>query len=236
MFQDQFPRLALLCVIAVLAAGSARAASPAKLDLTDPKQRLSYALGTGIGNSIKAQGVEIDPNVVAVGIADAIAGKLALTDAEIRATMDEVRDGLIAKQQAKQEADAKANTKAGSDYLAANAKRAGVKTTASGLQYKVVKSGTGKTPGPTDTVKVHYRGTLISGAVFDSSIDRGEPVSFQVNGVIAGWTEVLQLMKEGDEWEVYIPSDLAYGASGAGDKIQPNSVLVFDIRLLTVGK
>lgn len=112
-----------------------------------------------------------------------------------------------------------------------------MKTTASGLQYKVVKSGTGKTPGPNDTVKVHYSGSLIDGTVFDSSIARGEPATFPVKGVIPGWTEVLQLMKEGDKWQVYIPPQLAYGEAGAGGgKIGPNSVLVFDIELIDVEK
>ncbi len=119
-------------------------------------------------------------------------------------------------------------------FLAANAKKDGVKTTASGLQYKVIKSGTGKSPKATDTVKVHYHGTLIDGTVFDSSVERGEPVSFPVNGVIPGWTEALQLMKEGDKWQLFIPSKLAYGERGAGAKIGPNATLIFEVELLAV--
>jgi FKBP-type peptidyl-prolyl cis-trans isomerase FklB len=209
--------------------------SSAQLDLKDPKQRISYAIGTGIGNTFKTQGVAVDPSAVAAGIADAIAGKLQMSEADVRTTMDQVRSDLVAKQQAKLKADGATNAKSGADYLAANAKKSGVKTTASGLQYKVVKSGAGKTPGPKDTVKVNYHGTLIDGTVFDSSIDRGEPVIFPVSGVIPGWSEALQLMKEGDKWQVYIPPKLAYGETGAG-KIGPNSVLIFDTELIDIEK
>ena len=121
-------------------------------------------------------------------------------------------------------------------FLAKNGKLEGVKTTASGLQYKVVKSGTGKTPKATDTVKVHYHGTLIDGTVFDSSVERGEPVSFQVEGVIPGWVEALQLMKEGDKWKLFIPAKLAYGNRSPGGKIGPGSTLLFDVELLTIEK
>jgi len=245
MIHDRSLRLALVFAVAACIGANSYAAAPAsapaasssaQLDLKDPKQRVSYAIGTGIGNTFKTQGVAVDPSAVAAGIADAIAGKLAMSDADIRTTMDQVRSDLVAKQQAKLKADGATNAKASADYLAANAKKAGVKTTASGLQYKVVKSGAGKTPGPKDTVKVHYHGTLIDGTVFDSSVDRGEPVTFPVDGVIPGWTEVLQLMKEGDKWQVYIPPKLAYGETGVAGKIAPNSVLVFDIELIDIEK
>jgi FKBP-type peptidyl-prolyl cis-trans isomerase len=150
--------------------------------------------------------------------------------------MNSARNQLIAKQQAKQQADAAVNQKAGDAFLAANAKKDGVKTTASGLQYKVLKAGTGQTPGPKDTVKVHYQGTLPDGSVFDSSIARGEPVTFQVDGVIPGWTEALQLMKVGDKYQLVIPPKLAYGATGAGDKIGPNQVLIFEVELIDIEK
>jgi FKBP-type peptidyl-prolyl cis-trans isomerase FklB len=205
-------------------------------DLTSQQQKLSYALGSEIGANLKKQGVDIDAKAFAAGIADAQAGKLQMTDAQIKETMNTARTELLAKQQVKQQADAAANIKAGDAFLAANAKKDGVKTTASGLQYKVLKAGAGKTPGPKDTVKVHYQGTLIDGTVFDSSIARGEPVEFQVDGVIPGWTEALQLMKVGDKYQLFIPSKLAYGASGAGDKIGPNAVLVFDVELLDIKK
>ena len=126
--------------------------------------------------------------------------------------------------------------KEGETFLAANSKKEGVKTTASGLQYKVLTSGKGKTPTAADTVKVHYKGTLIDGSVFDSSIDRGEPAEFGVGQVIKGWTEALQLMKEGDKWQVVIPGSLAYGERGAGGKIGPNAVLIFEVELLSIVK
>jgi FKBP-type peptidyl-prolyl cis-trans isomerase FklB len=208
----------------------------AALDLSDPKQRVSYVMGAGIGANLKAQDITVDPAAVAAGIADAIAGKLALSDDEVKATMDQVRSDLAAKQQAKLQTESADNAKAGADFLSANAKKPGVKSTASGLQYKVLTSGSGRTPGLHDTVKVHYHGTLIDGTVFDSSVQRGEPVTFPVDGVIAGWTEALQLMKEGDKWQVYIPPNLAYGERGAGGVIGPNSTLIFDIELIDIEK
>jgi FKBP-type peptidyl-prolyl cis-trans isomerase FklB len=223
-------------IAATLMLAGATVARAEGADLTSQQQKLSYALGSEIGANLKKQGVDIDAKAFAAGIADAQAGKLQMTDAQIKETMNAARTELLAKQQVKQQADAAANIKAGEAFLAANAKKDGVKTTASGLQYKVLKAGTGKTPGPKDTVKVHYAGTLIDGTVFDSSIARGEPVEFQVDGVIPGWTEALQLMKVGDKFQLFIPSKLAYGASGAGDKIGPNAVLVFDVELLDIKK
>ncbi|HAB18794.1 MAG TPA: FKBP-type peptidyl-prolyl cis-trans isomerase [Verrucomicrobiota bacterium] len=205
-------------------------------DLKDPKQKLSYALGTQIGANFQSKGIEVDPKAVAAGIADGIAGKNNLSDAELREVMTDFQTQMMAKMQARQQADGEKNAKAGQEFLAANAKKEGVKTTASGLQYKVIKSGTGKTPTAKDTVKVHYHGTLIDGTVFDSSVEKGEPATFPVNQVIPGWTEVLQLMKEGDKWQVYIPSKLAYGEGGAGGKIGPNSALIFDVELLGIEK
>jgi FKBP-type peptidyl-prolyl cis-trans isomerase FklB len=140
----------------------------------------------------------------------------------------------MAKMETRQKAAGEKNLKEGEAFLTANAKKEGVKTTASGLQYRVSKSGAGKSPKATDSVKVHYHGTLIDGTVFDSSIERGMPITFAVNGVIAGWTEALQLMKEGDKWTLYIPSKLAYGERGPGGKIGPNSTLIFEVELLSV--
>jgi len=205
-------------------------------DLKDPKQKLSYAIGVRMGGGLKEQGVDIDAKAFTAGLSDVMAGKLAMSEAEITQVLEGARGELVAKQQARQQVDAAANTKTGDAYLAANAKKDGVKTTASGLQYKVLKAGAGRTPGPKDTVKVHYQGTLIDGTVFDSSIARGEPVVFPVGGVIAGWTEALQLMKEGDKYQLVIPAQLAYGAAGAGDKIGPNAVLVFDVELINIEK
>lgn len=226
-------RINILAMSALLA-GSAFAED--KPDLKDPKQRISYAIGTDIGSGMKRQDLDIDPKAMAAGLADAFSGKPALTDEEIKQTLNDFRTQMTAKLEAKQKTEGAANIKKGEDFLAANSKKEGVKTTASGLQYKAIKSGTGKTPKASDTVKVHYHGTLIDGTVFDSSVDRGEPISFPVGGVIPGWTEALQLMKEGDKWQIVLPSKIAYGEQGAGPKIGPNSVLVFEVELLAIEK
>lgn len=207
-----------------------------KPDLKDPKLRASYAIGVDIGKSLSRQGLELDPKALAAGLGDALGGKPALNDEELRDALMALQKEFAAKREAKQAAAGAENLKKGETFLAENGKKEGVKSTASGLQYKVQKAGAGKTPKATDTVKVHYHGTLIDGTVFDSSVDRGEPVSFPVNGVIPGWVEALQLMKVGDKWTVYIPSKLAYGERGAGEKIGPNSALIFDVELLEIEK
>ena len=209
-----------------------------KVELKDMKQKLSYAIGMDIGSNFKRQEIDIDPKILAAAINDVLAGKPQLSEADARQVVSDFRTQLMAKMESKQKEAGDKNIKAGEDFLAANAKKEGVKTTPSGLQYKVLKSGKpdGKTPKATDTVKVHYHGTLIDGTVFDSSVQRGEPATFGVDQVIPGWTEVLQLMKEGDKWQVYIPSKLAYGPRGAGQQIGPNSTLIFDVELLSVEK
>ena len=205
-----------------------------KPDLKDAKQRLSYSIGADIGGNFKRQEIDVDPKVLAIGLADALAGKTALTEAEIRETLTKFQTEMRGKMEAKRKTDGEKNLKDGEAFLAANAKKEGVKTLPSGLQYKVLKSGSGKTPKATDTVKTHYHGTLIDGSVFDSSVERGEPVEFPVNGVIPGWTEALQLMKEGDKWQLFVPAKLAYGERGAGGKIGPNSTLIFEVELLSI--
>jgi FKBP-type peptidyl-prolyl cis-trans isomerase FklB len=217
---------------AMLIAGAAVAQD--KPDLKDPKARVSYALGTDIGTSLKRQDLDIDPKILASAIADAFAGKSAMDEKECRVALDELRKMAMSKMETKNKVDGEKNQKAGEAHLAANGKKEGVKTTASGLQYKVIKAGTGATPKASDKVKVHYHGTLIDGTVFDSSVERGEPVEFPVTGVIPGWVEALQLMKVGDKWQLTIPSKLAYGPNGAGGKIGPNAVLVFDVELLAI--
>lgn len=202
-----------------------------------PKERVSYSIGANIGKSLKAQELDIDLKVLASGLTDAFSGKTVLTDAQMRDTLETFRKEMTAKMEAKMAAQGEKNIKAGVDFLAANAKKDGVKTTESGLQYTVIKSGTGKTPKATDTVKVHYKGTLIDGTVFDSSIERGEPVTFPVNGVIRGWVEALQLMKEGDKWQLVIPAKLAYGEQAPpGSKIGPNETLIFEVELISIEK
>jgi len=209
-----------------------------KMELKDAKQKSSYAIGMDIGNNFKKQELDIDMKALAAGIADTVAGTPRMADAEAKAALDDFRTKMMAKMEAKQKADAEKNTKDAEVFLAANAKKDGVKVTASGLQYKVLKAGDGKgaSPKATDTVKVHYHGTLTDGSVFDSSVERGEPISFPLNGVIPGWTEGLQLMKVGDKFQFVIPGKLAYGERSPSPKIGPNATLIFDVELLAIEK
>lgn len=201
-------------------------------ELKTENQKLSYFLGAQIGQQFKSDGIDVDKDAFFLAVDDVMKGKsLRMSDAEMNAVVQ-------AFQKAKADRMNKVadeNKKAGEKFLAENKTKKGVKVTASGLQYKVVKSGSGKTPAASDTVEVHYHGTLIDGTVFDSSVERGQPASFPVGGVIRGWTEALQLMKEGDKWTLYIPSDLAYGPAGTrGGPIGPNAALVFEVELLKV--
>jgi FKBP-type peptidyl-prolyl cis-trans isomerase FklB len=202
-----------------------------KLVLKNQKEKISYILGMDIGNNLKRQSIDVDTSILARGVKDAFSGSQPLlTEQDIRETMAAFQKEMMAKQ----EELAKKNKKEGEAFLAGNKKKEGVKILSSGLQYKVVKAGTGKKPKLTDTVTVNYRGTLINGTEFDSSLRRGQPASFQVNGVIPGWTEALQLMEEGAKWQLFIPSNLAYGERGAGRDIGPNATLIFDIELISI--
>ncbi len=212
-----------------LAGLGASQALAAKLD--SDEQRFSYIIGFQVAQQIKADGVDLDFEAFKAAFEDVKAGKQPrLSEGDMQATLQRMQEKRMQEAQAK----AAENTKSGEAFLAANAKKPGVKTTDSGLQYKVVKAGSGKQPSGSDMVEVHYRGTLIDGTEFDSSYSRGEPTSFPVNGVIRGWTEALTMMKEGAKWELYIPSDLAYGPRGAGALIGPNATLVFEVELLKV--
>ena len=206
-----------------------------KPDLTNPKQKMSYAVGLDLATKLNRQELDLDAKAIAAGIADGFAGNPALTEEQKEAAIMDLQNSARARMEEKQKAAGGTNIKAGEAFLAENAKKEGVKTTASGLQYKVIKSGTGPSPKPTDIVKVHYHGTLIDGTVFDSSVRRNTPATFPVNGVIPGWTEALQLMKVGDKWKLFIPAKLAYGEQGAGP-IGPNSVLIFEVELLGIEK
>jgi FKBP-type peptidyl-prolyl cis-trans isomerase FklB len=157
-----------------------------------------------------------------------------MSQEEIRATLTSLQQRLVAARQKELKEKAAKNTEEGKKFLAENQKKAGVKTLPSGLQYKVLTEGAGKTPKAEDTVTVNYKGTLIDGTEFDSSYKRGQPATFQVKGVIKGWTEALQLMKEGSKWHLFIPPELAYGERGAGRDIGPNATLIFEVELLTV--
>ncbi len=197
--------------------------------------RASYSIGLSIGKNLKSDAVEVDLANLSRGIKDGLGGsKPLLTETESREAIAAFQKELQAKKAEKAKGLADKNLKDGEAFLAENKKKEGVKTTASGLQYKVIKAGTGKTPKATDTVTTHYRGTLIDGTQFDSSYDRGEPASFPVKGVIKGWTEALQLMPVGSKWQLFIPSSLAYGERGAGDDIGPNATLIFDIELISI--
>jgi FKBP-type peptidyl-prolyl cis-trans isomerase FklB len=199
------------------------------------EQKASYSFGVDVAKRLKDQGIALDITALVRGIKDqAAGGKLAFETGEMSQFKAEYTQQLRAKLQQQQQKLAASNLEAGKKFLAGNAKKDGVVTTASGLQYKVIKSGDGPTPKAEDTVTTHYRGTLIDGREFDSSYSRGQPASFPVNGVIKGWTEALQLMKVGDKWELYIPSDLAYGPAQRSELIQPNSTLVFEIELLEI--
>ena len=199
------------------------------------EQKASYSFGVDFAKRLKQQGIDLDISALNRGIQDQAAGKkLAFEEGEMNQFKAEYTEQLRAKLMEEQQKLAAKNLEAGKQFLAENAKKEGVVTTASGLQYKVIKSGDGATPGANDTVSTHYRGTLIDGREFDSSYSRGQPATFPVNGVIPGWTEALQLMKVGDKWELYIPSELAYGAAQRGEVIQPNSTLVFELELLGI--
>lgn len=205
---------------------------PASLD-----DRASYIIGLNLGQSLKAQEVPANADLIIQGLRDGLGGaNPLLTPEEIQAAMQEFQQKLMSQQQAKRQAASDTNMKASQAYLDQNKAKPGVKTTASGLQYEVVQEGSGESPKPTDKVTVHYRGTLPDGKVFDSSYDRNEPATFPVNGVIPGWVEALQLMKPGAKYRLVIPPALAYAERGAGNDIGPNQVLIFDVELLSVEK
>lgn len=201
------------------------------VDLKDNKDKASYSIGLQIGANVKHQGIELNNDALTAGLKDGMSGaKPRLSEQEIREAMM----GLQKDMEQKQQASGQKNKADGDKFLAENKNKPGVKTTASGLQYKVEKEGKGNSPKPSDTVTVNYRGTLIDGTEFDSSYKRGEPATFPVSGVIKGWTEALQLMKPGAKYQLFIPSSLAYGERGAGRDIGPNSALIFDVELLDV--
>jgi FKBP-type peptidyl-prolyl cis-trans isomerase FklB len=198
------------------------------------KDKVSYSIGLDFGKNMRIQSVELNLDLLLRGIRDGMAEvKPALTDAEIRECMTTFQKEMMAKMQEKQKVDGEKNKKEGDAFLAQNKKKPGVVTLPSGLQYKVIKDGIGKSPKATDTVTVNYRGTLISGKEFDSSYKGGAPVTYPLNGFIPGWIEAFQKMKVGSKWELYIPANLAYGENGPGE-IGPNSVLIFEVELLGV--
>jgi FKBP-type peptidyl-prolyl cis-trans isomerase FklB len=220
--------IVVVCAVLITAAGLYAANDPA---LSTQKDKVSYSLGLNIGSALKKQGVDVNAAILMRGINDALSGaKPALSNAEIEQSLTTLQKDVTAKQTAV----ADKNKTEGESFLAANKTKPGVKTTASGLQYKVLKAGTGPKPKATDKIKAHYRGTFIDGTEFDSSYKRGEPAVFPVNGVIKGWTEAMQLMEVGSKWQLFIPSTLAYGERGAGDVVGPNATLIFEVELLGI--
>jgi FKBP-type peptidyl-prolyl cis-trans isomerase len=203
--------------------------------LTTQKDKFSYALGMNLGTNLHKQSVPVDPNILLRGLKDALAGgKTALTEDQARAALMEVQNEMRKKQQAEMQVAGEASKKEGDAFLAANKAKEGVVTLPSGLQYKILTQGTGPKPTATDSVVCNYRGTLINGTEFDSSYKRGEPATFPVSGVIKGWTEALQLMPVGSKWQLFVPSDLAYGERSPGPEIAPDSTLIFEVELLSI--
>lgn len=196
------------------------------------EERIGYSLGIMVGRQLQQDISDLNVDSFSAAFKDLYEGNTpSMNEEEIAQTLEKLQQNLANEAQEKEAAAAEENLAKGEKFLAANAKKKGVKVTASGLQYKIVKQGKGKKPAATSSVKVHYEGKLIDDTVFDSSYQRGEPVTFKVNQVISGWQEALQLMPLGSEWEIYIPADLAYGPAGAGGAIGPNEALVFKVEL-----
>jgi len=236
-------RTVLAALAVALFASSLRAQAPPQQAVPAPmpanmktlKDQASYAIGLNIGQSMKQQAVEVNPDLVAQGIRDVLTGaKPALSEQQIQEVMTAFAQQAQAAAEARAKSEGEKNQKEADAFLATNKAKAGVVTLPSGLQYRIMKAGTGRKPGATDTVTTHYTGKLLSGDVFDSSVARGEPTSFPVNRVIAGWTEALQLMPVGSKWELFIPANLAYGPQGQPGAIPPNAMLIFEVELLDI--
>ena len=202
--------------------------------LSTTEQKASYTLGADIAKNFRSQGLEIDVKAFSLGLEDALQNRdLKLSEEEMMSSINTIKQRMQKQQLEKQKSVARKNSDEGKSFLAENAKKEGVVTLDSGVQYKVLTKGKGASPTPEDTISAHYRGTLLDGSEFDSSYQRGTPLTLQMDSVIKGWGEVLRLMKAGSKWEVYIPSDMAYGERGAGDAIGPNQALIFTIELIS---
>jgi FKBP-type peptidyl-prolyl cis-trans isomerase FklB len=224
---------ALTVVVAVLMAGMAYGADNQALK-TD-KEKTSYAIGAQTGADMRHFGMEVDPDLVARGFRDAYSGRnLLLNDQQMSETLAGVSKIIAAKSPELMKQDAERNKQEGEAFLAQNARKDGVRTLPSGLQYKIIRAGTGRIPKPTDTVVVNYRGTFIDGTEFDSSYRRGQPFVFQVNRMIKGWIEALQIMNVGAKWQLFVPPRLAYGEQGAPPAIGPNATLIYEVELLSI--
>jgi FKBP-type peptidyl-prolyl cis-trans isomerase FklB len=218
---------------AVIKRAPAKPATP--LTLKTQKDKASYALGMNFGTGLRKQSIDIDPAILARGLRDSFSnGKTLLTEDEARAILTQLQGDVRKKQQELAQQLGDANKKQGVAFLEANKTKDGVVTLPSGLQYKILQEGTGPKPAPADKVVCNYRGTLLDSTEFDSSYKRGQPATFPVTGVIKGWTEALQLMPVGSKWQLFIPSELAYGERGAGGQIGPNATLIFEVELLSI--
>ena len=196
--------------------------------------KFAYAIGINMGEYVEQMAVKMDGKMVAAGLADYLAGESKLDPAEYSEAMQKLQELMKAAGEKELEAVSAANREAEAKFMAENAKAEGVKVTESGLQYKVIEEGTGKKPTINSKVRVHYQGSLLDGTVFDSSIQRGEPLEFMLTQVIAGWTEGLQLMSEGSKYRLFIPAKLGYGSRGAGQAIPPDAALIFDVELIAI--
>jgi len=226
-------RIGTLLALSTLVLGACGPAGTPSLETED--QKASYGIGHQMGSQLAPAEAHIDLDAFVAGIRDGMAGNdPAVDQAEIQTALQALSDRVNAEEAERRATEGAANAEAGEAFLAENAAREGVTVTESGLQYEVLRDGDGPTPGPQDRVRIHYKGTLIDGTQFDSSYDRGEPTTFGVNGVIAGFSEGLQLMPVGSQYRFYIPSDLGYGPNGSGPNIGPNATLVFEVELLEV--
>ena len=226
-------RLAMaVCGVVALSGAALAADAP---EVKSDKEVFSYSLGMNLGGNLKRESVEVDTELLVRGFKDSYGGgKTILTEEEARKSIMDFQKAQMAKRAETMKKLSEKNKADGEKFLAENAKKEGVKSLPSGLQFKEITPGKGKTPKATDTVTTQYKGTLIDGTEFDSSYKRGEPATFPVSGVIAGWTEALQLMKEGAKWQLFIPPNLAYGERGAGSDIGPNATLIFEVELISV--
>jgi FKBP-type peptidyl-prolyl cis-trans isomerase FklB len=223
----------IICLAALCAASTGLAQD--KAQLKDQKDKASYSIGHDIGTTFKKQNIELNLDALIAGLKDALGGKPpVLTKEERDKVLELFQKEMAEKQVAASKEAAVKNAAEGEKFLAENKKKDGIKTTASGLQYKVLKEGTGPTPKETDTVMTNYKGTLIDGTEFDNSEKHGGPATFKVTGVIKGWTEVLQLMKTGSKYQIFVPSSLAYGERARSQEIGPNSTLIFELELLSI--
>ncbi len=219
-----------------LAMSTAMAATDAT-SLTTDKDKLSYSIGADLGKNFKTQGIDINPEVLAKGMQDGMSGaQLILTEQQMKDVLNKFQKDLMAKRSAEFNKKSEENKTKGESFLKENKAKPGVVVLPSGLQYKIIETGSGAKPSKSDTVTVEYTGRLIDGTVFDSTEKTGKPATFQVSQVIPGWTEALQLMPAGSTWEIYVPSGLAYGPRSVGGPIGPNETLIFKIHLISVKK